>query len=746
MNLSVQNIRFSASKLNAWILIAIFLSVSIFSSIVYLHYRQRDEMYRISSLLRNIRQERIDIAKGYLFFKLSDSPESPFRYEQGLAYINQSEFAFEQKFNLIIKNNYKPYFKSSDLTILNEYKNNLNLFRQLAVQRQIDRKAKISLRLIYYDLEKQAQLIDSLLESNINTISQRYNSIFLLILVGSACFMAFICSIIIYMVHIKRKTDKALNYSETMYRNLFTNMLNGMVYHQVIMEKGKPVDLKFISVNKSFEQLTGLKDVEGKRMSEVVPNIWNTDRKLLDIFSKVALTGVSETCEIYINALHSWLYFSIYSFKQGYVNLIFDVITDRKEAEIKLKQKNEEIEAQNEEYRQINEELLFAKEKAEESDKLKTAFLCNMSHEIRTPMNAIVGFSDFLTDPDTPIDKKETFATIIKERSFDLLGIIEDILDVSKIEVGQLKIAVAPTTVSEIVNPLFLFYKERLQTLKDKTQVELIQNIPEIVLQKQLLTDGQRVKQILSNFLDNALKFTSAGKIEFGCKEDKEQNLIFYVSDSGIGIPEDKQQIIFNRFRQAEEFQTSRKFGGSGLGLSICKGLANLLNGKIWLESKVGEGSIFYFLLPYDQIILPKINKTNDNADVYNSAYKGTVLIVEDDLFNCYYLEELFKQMGIQTITANSGSEALDIFRKNKNLDLIMMDIRLPDMNGMEATRIIKRESPSITIIAQTAYAASADRTECLEAGCDDFISKPLSRNRLSEIVSKYLKPKASEV
>jgi signal transduction histidine kinase/CheY-like chemotaxis protein len=746
MNHSAHNIRFSASKLNIWIFIAVFLSVSVFSSIVYLHYRQRDEIQRISLLLRNLRQERIDLAKGYLFFKLSDSPGSPFRFEEGLAYIKQSEFAFEQNFNLILKNNYKSYFSASGLTIINEYKKNLNLFRQLAIQKQINREAKISLRVIYYNLEKQAQLIDSLLESNINTISQRYNFIFLLILVGSACFMSFICFIIIYIVHIKRKTDKALNYSEKMYQNLFTNMLNGMIYQQIIMEKDEPVDLKFISVNKSFERLTGLKNVEGRRMSEIIPGVWATDKEFLNICSKVALTGVSETCEMYIHALQSWLYFSVYSFKRGYVNLIFDVITDRKEAEINLKQKNEEIEAQNEEYRQINEELLFAKEKAEESDKLKTAFLCNMSHEIRTPMNAIVGFSDFLTDPDTPIDKKETFATIIKERSFDLLGIIEDILDVSKIEVGQLKIVAAPTTVSEIVNPLFLFYKERQQTLKDKTQVKLIQNIPEIVLHRQLLTDEQRVKQILSNLLDNAIKFTSTGKIELGCKEDKEKNLIFYVRDSGIGIPEDKQQIIFNRFRQAEEFQTSRKFGGSGLGLSICKGLADLLNGKIWLESKVGEGSIFYFLLPFDQAILPEYNETNTNFDIQKSGYTGKALIVEDDLFNCYYLEELFKQMGIQTITANNGSEAMKKFRESKNLDLILMDIRLPDINGLELTKIIKRENPSITVIAQTAYAASLDRTECLKAGCDDFISKPLSKNRLIEIVSKYLKPKASEV
>ena len=250
------------------------------------------------------------------------------------------------------------------------------------------------------------------------------------------------------------------------------------------------------------------------------------------------------------------------------------------------------------EQKKIEKELINAKERAEESDRLKSAFLANMSHEIRTPMNAIIGFSEVIGNPNLDQEKRQQFTNIIKERTYDLLRIVEDILDISKIEVGQMKCIEIDFDLSELLNDLLIEYIQKAKKIKSKNAIHVKLTIPDKLKNVTIKADNQRIKQVITNLLDNALKFTDKGTIEFGCHMDSISTLLFFIKDTGIGIPENKQEIIFDRFRQADEALSGRIFGGTGLGLSIVKGIVTLMNGKIWLESRENEGTTFYFSLP----------------------------------------------------------------------------------------------------------------------------------------------------
>ena len=412
--------------------------------------------------------------------------------------------------------------------------------------------------------------------------------------------------------------------------------------------------------------------------------------------------------------------------------------TELKEKEYLLKQQNEEYEAINEELREANDLLITAKEKAEENDKLKSAFLANMSHELRTPMNAIIGFSDFLTKPDITDLKRERFTKLIQKRSYDLLQIIEDILDISKIEVGQLKFCESEFSLSELLCEIYDFYIHKIKTDESKNSIELKLTLPDEFKQTIIRTDNQRLKQILNNLLDNAIKFTNAGTINFGVNLQIDATVTFYVSDTGIGIPANKQEIIFDRFRQAEDALTAKQYGGTGLGLSIVKGIVNQFHGRIWLESIVDKGTTFFFTIPFIQkesipeaIVEPKSN--------LKPFWKNkTVLIVEDDEANTEYLKEVLSDTGLRLLNVYNGKQTLQTIEDNSNIDLILMDIQLPDTNGLNLTKIIRKSNPKIKIIAQTAYATSFDMQECIEAGCHDYISKPIKQSNLFSVIGRY--------
>ena len=504
----------------------------------------------------------------------------------------------------------------------------------------------------------------------------------------------------------RKRTEEALQESEKLYRSLFENMLNGFAYCKMIFEGDCPQDFIYLAVNNSFEILTGLKDVIGKKVTEVIPGIRKSDPALFEIYGRVALTGKPETIEIYVEALKMWFSISIYSPIKEHFVAVFDVITSRKNAEEVLRQSEakfrklintlpdpvlvidsqgrivycnenvmrnfdynmdemlsltledlipnhirehhlafrnkynsepvsrpmgkgkerfakrkdgsefpteimlEPVEINNNQFilaivrdvteRMRNEkELILAKNKAEESDRLKSAFLANMSHEVRTPLNSIIGFSELLADPFFEDQKNEFIQSIIISGN-NLLTVISDIMDFSKMESGEIAIRRSQINALKFI----LIIKEQFAIQIEGKKLEFKLTHPDNEEDTVIFADTERLRQIFNNLLSNAIKFTENGSIEIGY-QPKGKMVEFYVKDTGIGIPAEFHNTIFERFRQVEA-ENTRKYGGNGLGLAISKNLVELMGGKIWLESEDGKGSVFYFSIPRDGILQEK--------------------------------------------------------------------------------------------------------------------------------------------
>ncbi|MCD4790192.1 MAG: response regulator [Bacteroidales bacterium] len=381
--------------------------------------------------------------------------------------------------------------------------------------------------------------------------------------------------------------------------------------------------------------------------------------------------------------------------------------------------------------------LKAAKEKAEESDRLKSAFLANMSHEIRTPMNAILGFSQLLNDVESE-EERNKFVNLITSNSEHLLSLINDIIDVSKIEAGLMTIEKNKCSVNQLLEEIYhVFNTNKNKKIKEKN-IQIKLNIPLAENESIILTDSTRLRQILSNLIDNAIKFTESGTIEYGYKIKDPQTLEFYVKDSGEGIPEDKQEIIFERFIQTD-MSLTRTQGGTGLGLSITKAFVKLLGGEIRVKSKIDQGSTFYFTLPYKKakpIIKPRASEKKATDYIWENK---TILIAEDVEDNFLLIESILSNTQVQILWAKDGKEAIDICKENKNIDLILMDIRMPVINGYEATKQIKQFNNDLPIIALTAYAIDGDSARAFEYGCDDYITKPVIKEELLSLINDYL-------
>lgn len=386
------------------------------------------------------------------------------------------------------------------------------------------------------------------------------------------------------------------------------------------------------------------------------------------------------------------------------------------------------------------EEILEAKNRAQESDHLKSVFLANMSHEIRTPMNGIVGFSELLNKRELSIEKRQQFSRIIHEKSLYLLHLLDDILSISKIQAKQLKLSKNNFNLNEFLLQLLSFYKLELRN-QQKSNIELNLEFGLDDRGSMINTDQFRLQQILNNLITNAIKFTEKGNITYGYEKQGNAKLLFYVTDTGIGIPKNKIPVIFDRFTQAD-YSTTKKYGGTGLGLAISKGLVSLLNGEIWVESIADKGSAFYFTIEYIKAQEEKVKDENIKviANPSGETTKSVIMVVEDDQTNFLYLQEILKPISKEVILAESGMKAIELIRMRPDIRLILMDILLPELNGYDTTREILKLRKDLPIIAQTAYAMQEDKSKSIAAGCVDHLTKPFKQELLIDTIQKYLK------
>jgi PAS domain S-box-containing protein len=395
--------------------------------------------------------------------------------------------------------------------------------------------------------------------------------------------------------------------------------------------------------------------------------------------------------------------------------------------------------------KQAEQELVIARERAEQSDRLKSAFLANMSHEIRTPMNGILGFASLLKEPDLRGDEQKMFIAMIERSGARMLNIINDIVDISKIESGQMEVSLSETNINDQIEYIYNFFKAEAE--KKNLQFAYVNSMPAI--ESIMNTDREKIFAILANLVRNAIKFTNDGSIEFGYHieiTDISDHLLrrqfrFFVKDTGIGIPKNKQEMIFERFAQVDIFDT-KALQGAGLGLSISKAYVEMLGGKIWVESEDGQGSQFNFTIPCKSEPKEKagtIKRTVDApSEILDQIKKLKILIAEDDETSKFFISMVVKKISQEVLSTKSGLGAVEIFRNNPDIDLILMDIQLHEMNGYEATRQIRQFNKEVIIIAQTAYALAGEREKAIASGCTDYISKPINKDDLVALIEKY--------
>jgi PAS domain S-box-containing protein len=437
----------------------------------------------------------------------------------------------------------------------------------------------------------------------------------------------------------------------------------------------------------------------------------------------------------------------------GRLQAYFRDITQRKKREEEIKEKNEELVAAEEELKSSNEELkekneMLAKqkkelqktkEKAEESDRLKSVFLANMSHEIRTPMNGIIGFSELLTEENFSENEYREYLKTIYSLSQNLLQIIDDIIDIAKIEANQLNISKEVFYLNELIDELYQVHDMRIKQA-EKKNITLKAHKPLEKEESRIYTDLTRLKQILNNLIGNALKFTQQGIIEFGYKKADTNSWLFFVKDTGLGIPKEKQNEIFERFRRVDESHTSQ-YEGTGLGLSIVKSLVEKLGGDIWLESEEAQGSEFFFTLPQGEVVKNHVpSRTSKQPARFNWKNKS-ILLIEDDDVSRTLLKKAFYKTGVDIIAAPSGEEGLQAFHSAGKIDLALVDIRLPGMNGFNVTREIRKINPDLPIIIQTAHALGEDREKSINAGANNYIPKPVDIKVLMSMINNYFNP-----
>ena len=517
----------------------------------------------------------------------------------------------------------------------------------------------------------------------------------------------------------RKQSEKALAENEEKYRLLYTAMDQGLALHEVITdENGKPIDYVFLDINDSYTRLLGVtrEMAIGKRIKEVMPKV---EQYWIDVFGNVALTGEPNYYEDYLETTGRFYSTYSYSPKKNQFAVLVSDITEKKLA---------------------NEELIKAKEKAQESDRLKSAFLANMSHEIRTPMNGILGFAELLKTPGLTGTKQKEYIEIIKKSGDRMLNIINDIIDISKIESGLIQLNLKESNVNEQLDYIYSFFKTEME----QKGIDFFIKSPLSHSEAFVNTDKEKFYAILINLVKNAFKYTRQGTIELGftvVNAVSSSHLQFYVKDTGVGIGKERQEAIFERFIQAD-IEDKMADQGAGLGLAISKSYVEMLGGKIWVESELGVGSTFYFTLPYTSHYCTKKSTTEAVSKVVGagglSLPKLKILIAEDDEVSQMLLEIAMKRFGEEVIYVKNGVDAVDACRQNDDIDLVLMDIQMPLLNGYEATKQIREFNSKVIIVAQTAYAQTTDLEKAIAAGCNDHIAKPIVMNKLVALLMKY--------
>jgi hypothetical protein len=521
-------------------------------------------------------------------------------------------------------------------------------------------------------------------------------------------------------ITIRKKAEEKIRKSEEKFRLLIKNISDTIV---VIDSNGVQQ-----YVSPSAEKQTGypINELQGKSIAEILhpedlPSVLEKWQQLLANPNDVVSANYR-----HIHKTKGWVYLEAVGQNllsepsvNGVVLCVRD-ITERKQAEQTLFEHNLILQQ--------------AKEKAEESDRLKSVFLANISHEIRTPMNAILGFIDLLKNPNLTGEQIQSYIQIITHSGKRLLYTINDIIEISKIETGQLSTSISEIELEVLMNNCMEQY--RFDCIKKGIDLKIARQIDGI--KSIILSDKNKLEAILGNLINNAIKFTQFGSIEFG-NYIEGSSLIFFVKDTGIGIPPDRIEAIFDRFVHAD-LKNTRPHEGSGLGLSIAKAYTEILNGKIWVQSDVNRGSTFMFSIPYKPVTMESTDSLIVESGLEIQADEHTVLIVDDDVYSVKLIESILANQGFRFIHANNGFEAIKYFEENPSVSLILMDIKMPGMNGLEATQRIRQINRSIPIIAQTAYALVGDKEKALEAGCTDYIPKPIDSSVLYNLIEKYIR------
>lgn len=527
----------------------------------------------------------------------------------------------------------------------------------------------------------------------------------------------------------RKAAEEKLRRSEEKYRKIFENVrdifyqadLNGIITEispSIERYSGyKPEELigmKIATLYKNPKERSALLNIlfEYGEVSDYIIHLVHKDKRLVYVSSNVRLIYGPDGKPF------------------GVEGSLRDV-TERFQAQEKIRESERLLRKQNEEYAILNEELKIARDKAEESDRLKSAFLANMSHEIRTPMNGIVGFSQMLGDHGLKKEEREAFIKIVNSSCAQLLHIINDIIDISKIEAGQIEISESPFNIRDLLSEVHSFF---LPSAKENN-IELVLAPVNEQIKEIIISDRTKIRQVFDNLVTNALKFTGSGSVVIGC-EPEDQFIKFIVKDTGNGIPPEMHKIIFERFRQADS-SYAKVHGGTGLGLSISKAYVEKMEGEIGVDSTEGEGSSFWFRLPYKPFTGAL---KNDVSSPMRSKIKEklTILVIEDEEVNWLYIHETLKKRA-KILHAVNGVLALDLIKKNSDIDLVLMDIKLPDINGLDLTRMIREVRKDLPVVALTAYALAGDREKAFNAGCVNYLAKPVKRDDLLNLVSEFV-------